>query len=293
MRLGRRIGTLCAVAAAVAMPRVATAQLGMPTDPGAYGGVELTYLAPLFSAGGYGSYLGYGLPSDGYGFVNGSLEDGLQLAPRIYLGVEGEGGLGARMRWWTFDHILGYSGVGDGEFGAVPILGTVRLDLDTLDAEVTQRGSFFNWDLQLAGGVRYAHVGAGTSGFGLEAAEWSEVQIDFLEPKLVFDGAGPTIALQARRPLGETGFSLVGGGRTSLVYGDVDYRTPFWLNGTTTIDNVTLQIWEIQLGAQYEAQIADAVTAVVGVAWEAQRWDSDVMGNFALHGFLTSFGLVY
>lgn len=290
--LVRRRAMVAWLAASTSLVGTAAAQLGMPTQSGVYGGVELTYLAPMFEES-YGAVLGYSLPSDGYGFVDGSLDSDLQVAPRMYLGVEGEGGLGARMRWWTFDHILGYSGVADGEFGPAPINGTLRLDLDTIDMDVTQRGSFYNWDLQLAGGVRYAHVGAGTSGFGLNNGIWSEVQIDNLDPKLVFDGAGPTVALQARRPLGDSGLSLVGGGRTALVYGDADFRTPFWASGITTVDNVTLQIWEIQLGAQYEVEVADGVDAVLGVAWEAQRWDSNALGSFALHGFLTSFGLVY
>lgn len=294
MRLRHKIQFLAAlVAASSVFSGVAFAQLGMTPQTGVYGGVELTYLAPMFSGGNYGAFLGYSLPSDGYGFLGGHLEDGLQLAPRTYIGVEGEGGLGARLRWWTFDNILTYQGVGDGVGGPVALNGLFRLDLDTIDIDVTQRGHFQNWDLQVAGGIRYAHIGAGVSGFGLNNGDFPEVRINLLDPKLVFDGAGPTIALQARRPLGDTGFSLVGGGRTSLVYGDADFRTPFWITGTQTVNNVALQIWEFQLGAQYERELFDGVTGVMGVAWEAQRWESGSMGAFALHGFMTNFGIAY
>jgi hypothetical protein len=112
-----------------------------------------------------------------------------------------------------------------------------------------------------SGGVRYAHLSQNfdarlvSHDFGPE--------IDLLRSGHNFSGAGPTLALEARRPIGNTRFAIYGDVRGSLLFGEASQRV-YLLNtfqgpfGPITYSSQVrwnhdtfLPVGEMELGAEY------------------------------------------
>jgi|GEM_PF-6601604 len=213
-----------------------------------YGMVELAILEPQIGAFSIGG-------------TQITPDFGNEISPRITLGVENSEGLGGRIRYWNFDHDAGAIDPGGTGF-------TINQSIvaQTLDFETTQSVEFRKWQLQAFGGFRYANmkysIGFGTPIVGLSG-----------DLDVKFEGLGPTIGANVLRPLGTGKFSLYGGGRGSLIFGDTR------LGGTGVVgalvnpanirvDEHSLQIFEINMGVQYGH---GPLFARVG--YEAQVWD--------------------
>lgn len=198
----------------------------------------------------------------------------MEFSPRVFLGYVGPGGLGVRLRYWQFDHSArGDSAVMDliEELSGEQNNFDLSLEAHALDLEATQQGMIGNWELQAAGGVRYATLSQGFN-------------VDFVDPAAddfgafaKFEGVGPTFALQARRPLFDSGLSLFGAARGSLLFGTTRLRGTGDLSGVNAFDiEVTrhlLKVWELQIGAEYAYVFEGGARLFTRAAYEAQVWE--------------------
>jgi len=263
---------------------------GANADEGIHAGVDLLFLSPKVSSVGTNNIFNYS--NGAIVTADGSLDTELGFAQRVILGYEGDQGGGAQVRWFTFDNVIGYSGIEDHGGGLVALAGNTVLDIDSFDAELTQRGQFRSWEWLGTAGVRIGSLSLREDAINdinwEQFAEFSWVGRSGVE----FNGAGPTVSVLGSRPVLWDGFSIFGGARTALLFGDLEqfrYSAGRWTN-----PNETVQVWEIQAGAEMEQEY-DNFDLVLRVFWEAQRWDSDsnLLGDVGLHGFGVHTGIEY
>jgi hypothetical protein len=258
---------------------------------GLYAAVDLLYLSPKISDQGLSDIFFYGnVPASAeYG---GSLDAPLEFAQRVTLGYQGELGGGARVRWFTFDNELDYVGEWENGGPVIDLLGGAELDVDAIDAELTQRGNFRAWTWMASGGARYGRVS-----FLEETINFEDIPAAvFLGTTgVVFEGGGPTFAVEACRSVIWDGFSLFGNCRTSLLFGDTDVHSAFDGDGQYHINNDFVQVWELQSGGRFLVPLMPGLDLIGAIFWEAQRWDSDsnFLGDLAFHGFGTQVGILY
>jgi len=241
---------------------------GSPYDNhGLYGGVDIAMLKPhLGTPELAGTEL---LPTFG-----------CEVSPRLWLGYETCDGFGGRARFWIFDHT---AEGGDALFNATQgQMGlTSSVEAATVDLEFTQEASFRRWNLGLFGGMRYGKSG---QRIGLQASNAERLAAD-----LDFEGIGPTLGLDARRPVGCRGFALVGSLRGSFLFGST--RAGIHDPGNLLEDLIGIpaddirlrfndhfmQTWETQLGIEWTRRTCCGNRFLVRGALEAQVWDSGAM----------------
>jgi len=263
-------------------------------EEGLYAGVDLLFLAPKFSATSLPSVF-YG-QGDGLGNIestNGSTSSELEFAQRVVIGYEGDQGGGVQIRWFTFDNNVTYSGeVQHDVDGLVALSGLLNIDVDAIDAEFTQRGQFRVWDWLATAGARYARVAIredsinGIDFEGFSDATWSG------STGVQFEGAGPTVSVQGSRSILFDDLSFFSRARTALLYGDVEQFSAWRTGGSDSIPDQFIQVWEIQTGLRMEREY-DSFDWLLGIFWEAQIWDSSLLGDLAFHGFGAHTGIRY
>jgi len=225
-----------------------------------YVGVDIAVLKPHMGT--------LGAEFFGHPAVDVTPSHDFQASPRVYLGWDNPEGLGVRARYWTFDSDATL------EFPhplPIPITGTQSwLGADTFDFEATQRGCLGHLQFQLAGGFRYANMetGLGVLGPG-DPVPMAGIDMDF-------EGIGPTIGIDIRRPFGSRGLALVGTARSSWMYGETD------INGAGELDDFPvgvyaddhmMQINEVSLGVEWSRCLARGGKISVAALWEAQAWE--------------------
>lgn len=220
------------------------------TSGGFIGGVELTFLAPQTGT----------LAASGaiFGIPIGSV----QLIPkyesfasvRLWGGYRNAQGLGGRVRYWDINANA------SGDFSGIPL--DTRQSALALDMEGTQMMQVGLFELDASLGLRWGKIGR-------QALFPSDVVL-----AQSFNGVGPTAALWARRPLGNSNFSLVGGGRSSMLYGNNDYSIrlvgPEGL--TLTAQHAAVMVYEMQGGVEWSRIMANDSRLFVRVQGEAQVW---------------------
>lgn len=195
------------------------------------------------------------------------------FAPLVSLGYAGRNGLGVRARWWTLtatDSVAGNGASGvlfeslqessaasfivPSLLGTTSELGTLsnhiankgglleitgsfrnRLDMDVIDAEGIWDTNVGRSSLLISAGVRYAHLGQSDDGQLALVAETDNATAS-LRSLQSFSGAGPTVALQAYRVIGQTNLSIYGLGRGSLLYGESRQRAMTFIAGNFDVD---------------------------------------------------------
>jgi len=262
-------------------------------EEGWYAGVDLLFLSPKLNAVGFNNIFYDGSPANQT--ADGQLSAPLEFSQRVIVGYEGEQGGGVQVRWFTFDNTTSYAGNGeDSVNGTIAIAGNLNFDVDSIDAEFTQRGSFNVWDWLATAGVRYARVDIHED--ASDKFEWAGFgdAVWFGLAGATFEGAGPTFSVQGSRPVFWDGLSVYGRARTALLFGDIDLDTIYLSNGgPLNISDVFAQVWEFQAGVKMVREF-DAFDLVGGIFWEAQRWENDAsIGEFALHGFGVQTGIEY
>jgi hypothetical protein len=176
-----------------------------------------------------------------------------EATPRIWLGYEHGSGLGTRATYWQFDN--------------TNPAGTIDLEFHTFDLDVTQRGQFCNWDIMVFGGLRYGKIGVS------EVVPQGEGEARY---ETVFEGLGPTLGAEVRRPIGNRGWALVGNVRGSILFDDrLSVRTPFQVEDEP-IDDVSATVWQTQLGVEWSRCIFGSSHLVVRALYEAQAWNMGV-----------------
>jgi hypothetical protein len=182
----------------------------------------------------------------------GKLSEKYELAPRFILGYEGHGGVGSRVRYWTYGRWTPNLGGGD----------ALRVDMDVIDLETTCRFRTARTDLVIAGGLRWTDMGVA---LGADAVE--------------IEMPGATVAADMRVAMCRSGcreWAAVGGARWSMLGGDWEGSGGF-INPVRD-DNVVVQ--EIYGGFEYFRVYRD-YDLFARVIFEAQNWHSDAAAQDA------------
>jgi len=265
----------------------------------------------------------------------------LGAAPLIWVGYVGGDGLGVRGRWWTFDQGSRFNAVNDDSSGATVITsaapqglsihspGTAlglalapdtlafnsNLRLNVWDLEATQDLHLGCWGLTLSGGARYVHMSQDYNAFranpgGTAPTVFISEDAESVQSGHNFNGAGPTVSLEARRALGDTGLVLYGLTRGSLLFGSGKQQTALTreVTGTSrgtpfdllvTSDSVAsrddfVPIIELEVGAEYGMDFGRCHpfirTGLVGQTWFGAGNATNVTGNFGFLGLSATAG---
>lgn len=192
----------------------------------------------------------------------------LAMAPRLWLGFRGAGGLGMRADYWTFNQAdevsvpallpasifqtaspLGLAGTGN-------VASTFRsgLELHVVGLEgmkgFTGRLRSSWWTAVVTGGVRYVHLEQSYRG------AVNATGLTFVSSNQLFDGIGPTASAELRHGIGATGLSVYGQSRGSLLFGTSHQTaTSFFAQGEQPVRNADhhtlLPIAELEVGTSY------------------------------------------
>jgi|GEM_PF-1201554 len=195
-----------------------------------------------------------------------------EVSPRFWIGYEAPNGLGFRARYWLYDH--GASGTSLPQIADIDLLSS--LEAEALDGEFMQTGTFCDWDVEFAGGVRWGRV---EEGLTLTGDIGDPVEASLFRD---FEGIGPTVALSVRRPVGCRGLSLVGGARASLLFGDDTFTIRENVIGL--LDNISLDaedtvlsILELQVGVEWRRALASGSSLFARALFEGQTWELSPM----------------
>jgi hypothetical protein len=269
---------------------------------GFVGGAEVAFLRPYFNNNA--ALVGYTLANASVSTTE--FAPTYNASPRIWLGYVGECGFGGRISYWEYDQAASApAGVQSGqdvlyfapgitssvpfinlgfmqtEFPGDTLTTSERLHMYTLDAEVTQCLQICCWNFVFGGGLRDASVHIGRESILVPAgaaAPYEDATIDNN-----FDGIGPTLFTEFRRPFGGCGFAFVGNMRGSLLYGtkSLHVNDVFpTLAQTHTYDQSIdgcLGVAELSLGIEWDRAISCNTTVFAQGLWECQYWDN--IGN--------------
>lgn len=202
------------------------------------------------------------------------------IAPRFWLEYVGSNCIGARARYWQFDH--------SSDRVVVDVLGvdagivSTSLELHEVDLELTYRWRRRCWNGLVSGGLRY---------FDSRMTERLDQLLVALPP--AFDvthsyGIGPTVALENRFPVPRLdGFSIYLNGRLSVVGGDTNQSRP-----TTSGEAENLfAMGELQTGLQFKRRIRSA-SWFLRVGMEGHAWSTTAPIDFSGPRGLTPTGSV-
>ncbi len=211
---------------------------------GWFGGAELVFLKPFTSENAN---------NDDFNYRSGF---------RGWFGIQREDGLGVRLS--AFDYFQ--------RSGVAATTSPTRevLDINNLDAEVTDTFNICNWNVMVGGGVRYLSF----------REDWDLV---------AFHGVGPVVSAQITRAVNEN-WSLYGITRESMVFGRMIHDDDAHIH-----EDRTAFVTEIQLGLQYNRPLAIGGIGFARLGWEAQYYsgiDSNDTEDLSLIGGVMSIGLM-
>lgn len=168
-----------------------------------------------------------------------------EFVPRVYLGFENEGGLGARVSWYRYQQGTSFAAVNTsqpagttvtiaGPFNVVNSVSTALaagdqdlisvtngVIVDVWDFDITQRIIDNEcWDVVLGGGIRYAHLSQEYGGYQARSIGGAAANlIAAISNSVNFNGAGPDIFIEGRRYLGDGALALYANLRTGILFG--------------------------------------------------------------------------
>lgn len=273
---------------------------GTPTArSGPWISYENTFLQPHFSR------------SDAFQLVSGTgtvLETvgqqwDLEYAPRIEIGYQFEDcNIGVRGRYWSLDTNAGttYTQPDFNENAHVGMLARHRIETtapgDTLVTEHNTSMSAFELELinqrlgrhsrfSYGGGFRYSEIDHLFNAEVLSGAGNTSVSSSY-----AFQGFGPTLFGEVDHPIGGSKFSLVGGARASLLFGDSNYRLTSFDDRIYQHDYQTalLPVFESQFGIKYSACNLLPGNLSITAAVEGQYWMDSGTGYLGPHAELAA-----
>jgi hypothetical protein len=257
--------------------------------------------------------------------------------------------LGVRARWWLFNQESATSAVSDSNtriisaapaglsiespqtttsgliqilnFGNTPMFVNSTLRLEVWDFEATGEAEVGRWALLFSGGFRYAHLSQNYNAFqisrrgfnplgGLFIPSFNFQQTDLLSSGHNFNGAGPTVGLEAKRPLGNSGLALFANLRGAMLFGrsklevDQSTSTPGFVLGVpgviataASVRDTVLPVAELEMGAEF-SRTWGAVRPFIRTGLLAQTWfdagsASRMDGNLGFLGLSVTAGLNY
>ncbi len=165
------------------------------------------------------------------------------LSPSVTVGYTNQCGLGARFTWFRFQETAKALGitidpnsdvfasspsgflnpVTEGGGGPATYTATDSLFIETYDFDITQSFKVCRLDVTVGAGIRWMHI---DQGYGASRFRSSVPDADFaFDSSYIendannFSGVGPTLLLEARRPVGCGGLALYANSRIGLVFG--------------------------------------------------------------------------
>lgn len=231
---------------------------------GWYGGAEATILEPVMSSAPV--VFGYGAVPDS--LVQQQFVSGV----RYQIGWVNDEGLGIRGRYWSYFNYFDFSPpFADGQLG-------IDVQAADLEATVTQRVG--RWDALLAAGARYGKLGYVTKTPGLYGVGTS-----------AFEGVGPTVALEGRRRLGASAWSLYGNVRGSALFGTISNKSMFTFMPRSNIAGEVMGVAENQLGVAWDRVTEGGLILEARACWETQYWMSPTLSD-DVYGIGTNLALI-
>jgi len=212
---------------------------------------------------------------------------------RFWVGYVNEHGLGGRARYWRFDQDLAAEtaallfDTGNVFPVGTTLASTGYLNMWTADAELMQQMDLGRWRANFGGGVRVAGI---QHDVAMTIVDPTGPTTTNIRDENLFDGIGPTLFAELRRPLGRSGFALVANGRGSLLFGEWSQRSVVdeWLTfmGPNPLaplgaiapydmfqkTEAVMAIAEIQLGVEWKRKLRSGGHLMVEALWEAQAW---------------------
>lgn len=255
-------------------------------SPGITGGYDFLALSPHFSNG-----ISYQtrviVASDSVVNTHGYPTD-YNMAPRFWLGYQGDNGMGMRLRYSQYDQQLTNQTIDsidatrtiffDGlsaTNGQIMSFGT-GMELHVLDVDVTKDFEAWHGQLTVGAGVRYADLQ-----YGYAARVTDNIGgLQFLSNgENTFEGTGPSAFVDFNTPIRQSRLSVIGGLRGSVLFGrgtdiDVVQRViaPAALNASIERANRSTGVVDASLGLQYDRGITGGVDGFIRCTWEGQLW---------------------
>jgi hypothetical protein len=173
-----------------------------------------------------------------------------------------------------------------------------KLRLETAQLEITQEMAIGRWAFLLAGGLEYAYLSQNYKAYR-SAADGTQ---DSLFAGHNFEGIGPGVTMEVRRPLGIPGLSLYGSGRGSVLFGRGKHTA---MQTTVTVANTISQQahaarddlmpkLEGEVGAEWTRDLGHArlviQSAIVGQAYFGGGNGISENGNLGLVGLQVTAG---
>lgn len=280
---------------------------------GIIAGAEVAILRPYFNNNS--ALVAYALtpPSESISEFAGNYD----ASPRIWLGYMNGCGFGGRLRYWEYDQSAAESGVQDQNqtfFTPGATIGSLetnvpgdmlsvseRLHIYTLDAEVFQSMQICCWNVIFGGGIRDAEVDIDRENSYTPAGDTAPREVADIGNH--FDGIGPTLFTELRRPFGCGGLAFVGTLRGSLLYGTKSLRVTDVSPAQTQFYDQTVDgcvgVAEVSLGLEWDRHISRNTYFFVQGLWENQIWtntgnSTSITGdNLGLSGFTLALGVFH
>ena len=85
--------------------------------------------------------------------------------------------------------------------------------------------------------------------------------------------------LEARRPIGNSGFALFGNFRGSLLLGEIHNTHPARGLAAGGVEDEITTIFENQLGVNWQRKVSENAVLEFRAAWETQFWLNDTIAD--------------
>ncbi|MEN6494844.1 MAG: Lpg1974 family pore-forming outer membrane protein [Thermoguttaceae bacterium] len=214
---------------------------------------------------------------------------------RLWLGYVSPTGGGVRARYWQFDHDLAAETF-DTTVGGDALSGRGRLNMYSIDVEFMQRFDFETFSINGTAGMRVANI---DRSFSMTSAGGGG-DPSTLSLSNQYDGIGPTLSGEFRRPIGSGGLAVLVNSRGTLLFGSrkVNLVIPEDLAGfpdfpqisITGEDDSFLAVGEIQMGFEWSRELSNGSRVFTNALWEGQAWGSN-SSMAGLTGFIVGLGL--
>ncbi len=222
---------------------------------GLFGTIEVTFLRPHLS--GAQPFLAAA------GGANRFIDNNYQTGVRYQLGYKADSGLGVRGRYFSYDNSFSYvAPLAPGNFG---------IEMSVADFEVTLDQRLRHFDLDLSAGIRYGKQSYSNG----TATLFNIIGVG----SLTFEGVGPTASMGARRALGNSGLSLFGNVRGSVLVGDLRNGAVLWNMPAGTIQDEVMTVAENQMGLAYTRPLSNGMVLELRTAWESQYWMNSTLAD--------------
>ncbi len=285
------------------------------------GGVGLYVMQPFFESNPAMNVIFQGVSPELQRVNRIDVVHHLEVAPLVWLGYSGDNGFGGRARYWYFregtdqtlrlpafdgtftiaanGNVATTSGVlvtassatplGLQSFGdtlsrmhgpeATAFTITTKLEAQVFDLEATQELQARRWNFLLCGGLRVARLDEAYNAYDAQSTSTRELRT--LLSSYKFRGIGPVLALEGRRPWGDSGLSFYGSARGAVVFGSAQQYATFGgqeLRNDDPNPQVASQhherglpIGELELGVEYQREVGPTKLfgqfALVGQDW--------------------------